>query len=120
MATTQTSNIDDRYDMFVTEPVPDFDGDWAYTHQTESGHMIMMSDARDKEFILHQHANGSYSMMLPSGKVQENTVGDYVHLIIKNNKIWIKGSSLLHVDGNANINVGKNRSEEHTSELQSH
>lgn len=105
---TENSHIDDRWDSFVMEPVPDFDGDYCYTHQTDSGHIWMMSDTPDGEFILLNHANGSYTMHMPSGKVQANTNGDFVHLIVKNNKIWIKGNSLIHVDENANINVGKN------------
>lgn len=106
--TTQTSHIDDRWDSFAMEPVPEFDGDYCYTHQTECGHIWMLSDTPDQEFILLNHANGSYTMHMPSGKVQANTNGDFVHLIVKNNKIWIKGSSLVHIDENANINVGKN------------
>jgi len=105
---TANSHIDDRWDSFAMEPVPEFDGDYCYTHQTDSGHIWMMSDTPDGEFILLNHANGSYTMHMPSGKVQANTNGDFVHLIVKNNKIWIKGNSLIHVDENANINVGKN------------
>lgn len=106
--TTTQSHIDDRWDAFTTEPVPDYDGDYCHTHQTESGHIKMMSDTPDQEFILTQHADGSYRMYLPGGKIQEKVEGDFVQLVVKNNKIWIKGSSLIHVDGHANINVGKN------------
>ena len=106
--TTQQSHIDDRWDSFAMEPVPDFVGDYCHTHQTDCGHIKMMSDTPDNEFILTQHADGSYEMYLPNGKVQEKTEGDFVHLIVKNNKVWIKGNSLVHIDGHANINVGKN------------
>ena len=106
-ATTQ-SHIDDRWDSFIMEQVPDIDGDYCHTHQTDCGHIKMMSDTPDQEFILTQHADGSYEMYLPEGKVQSKYEGDFVQLIVKNNKVWIKGSSLIHVDGHANINVGKN------------
>ena len=106
--TTQQSHIDDRWDSFAMEPVPDFVGDYCHTHQTDCGHIKMMSDTPDNEFILTQHADGSYEMYLPNGKVQKDTEGDHIHMIVKNNKVWIKGSSLIHVDGHANINVGKN------------
>lgn len=104
---THDTHIDDRWDAFVTEPVPDFDGDYCYSQYSDSGHIVMHSDTPDNEFMLNQHADGSYVMMLPGGKVQEVTEGDHVQLIVKNGKIWIKGSSLVHVDGFANINVGK-------------
>jgi hypothetical protein len=106
--TTQNSHIDDDKFTFVMEQPPEFDGDFCYTHQTDCGHIFLMSDSPGGEFIRLQHANGSYLQFLPSGKTQANTAGDYVHLILKNNKVWIKGSSLVHVDGDANINVGKN------------
>jgi hypothetical protein len=100
--------INDPWDHFMMEQVPDFDGDYCHTTVTDSGHIQMMSDTLNNEFILTNHASGTYIMMLPCGKLQANTVGDHVQLVIKNNKIWIKGSSLVHVDGNANINVGEN------------
>ena len=105
---TASSSVDSRWDMFSTVPVPPFDGDYCHSQYTESGHLVMLSDTPGNEFTLHQHADGSYEMYLPMGKVQKETEGDYVHLVVANNKVWIKGSSLLHIDGNANINVGKN------------
>ena len=110
MATTttkQTGPQEDPWHMIRTFPVPDFDGDYCDTTVSDSGHIQMVSDTPGNEFILTNHANGTYTMMLPDGSQQDEVHGDHIEIVYNNGKVWIKGSSVVSIEGSANINVGK-------------
>lgn len=82
--------------------------------RTQSGHVIMFDDTKDKEHITLQHRSGARFQMGPTGDIQVIAHNGQYSIIFGENRmevtgthdVTIKGGGTLKVDGDYDVTVG--------------
>ncbi len=98
------------------ENLPAISGDWnenssfyaadyPFNHvkETESGHVIELDDTPDAERIHIWHRYGNYIEFGPRGERQDKIIGDNFVVIMKDNKLFVKGNCDITAEGEVNI-----------------
>lgn len=84
--------------------------------RTQSGHVIMFDDTKDKEHITLQHRSGARLQMGPTGDIQVIAHNGQYSIVFGENRmevtgthdVTIKGGGTLKVDGDYDVTVGGN------------
>lgn len=82
--------------------------------RTQSGHVIMFDDTKDKEHLTLQHRSGARLQMGPTGDVQLIAHNGQYSIVFGENRmevtgthdVTIKGGGTLKVDGDYDVTVG--------------
>lgn len=72
---------------------------------TESGHSFEMDDTPDRERIRLQHRSNTFIEMHPNGDEVHKIWGDGYEIVLKNKKVYVKGSCTVVVFGDAALEV---------------
>ncbi len=101
-----------------SEPVSSYNGEYPHNQvmKTRNGITVEYDDTPGAVRIHHYHPSGSYHEINNTGRVVNKTVDDNFEIILKDKKLYVRGSLDITVDsgvnimvtGNANIDVGGN------------
>lgn len=90
-----------------SEPSPPYDATYPKNHvtETESGHVQEFDDTEGAERIHTYHKAGTFEEIHPDGSQVVKIVGDSYTIVLKDNKVYISGSSTKTVDGNESVRI---------------
>ena len=90
------------------------------SYKSRSGHSLIFDDTAGQETVTLQHRSGTAVQMNPDGGLTMTTHNGKYEVVFGEDRLTISGAQDITVKGDASLRVYGDRSEEHTSELQSH
>lgn len=91
-----------------SEPKTPYDAKYPKNHvrQTESGHIQEFDDTTGKERIHTYHRAGTFQEIHPDGSSVNKIVGNNYEIILKNNRILIRGRKYENIDKDYMMKIG--------------
>lgn len=91
-----------------TEPETPYDAEYPKNHvtQTESGHIQEFDDTPNKERIHTYHRSGSFQEIHPDGSTVRKIVANNYEIVLKDERILIRGKKVENIDKDAMIKIG--------------